>query len=1090
MPAPQAIAELVERFTHNLDAYRSGAYKESQLRQEFVNPFFKALGWDVDNERGYAEAYKEVVHEDALKVGGATKAPDYSFRIGGARKFFVEAKKPSVDIAGEPSPAYQLRRYAWSAKLPLSILTDFEELAVYDTRVKPARTDKASTARVMFLAYTDYPARWDELAALFSPEAIRKGAFDKYAESTRRKKGTAEVDAAFLAEIEAWRTDLAHNLALRNPGLTQRQLNFAVQATIDRIVFLRICEDRGVEPYGRLQALLNGERVYPRLFELFERADERYNSGLFHFAPEPGRTAEPDTLSRTIVVDDAVLRDILRRLYYPESPYEFSVLPADILGQVYEQFLGKIIRLTPGHRAVVEEKPEVRKAGGVYYTPTYIVDYIVAHTLGPLLGNVAQPPSAVGENVAQPPPAVSGFGVPPSGGSSEDRVNAGLRTLTAEGCCATRAITPKQVEKLRILDPACGSGSFLLGAYQYLLDWHLAWYTAHDPEKWAKGHSPALYQVSGPPSPLPNLQSEICNLQSSWRLTLAERRRILLNSIFGVDIDAQAVEVTKLSLLLKVLEGASREVIESQLKLFHERALPDLASNVKCGNSLIGPDFYNGQQGTLFDDEERYRINDFDWHKGFPTAMKAGGFDAILGNPPYVRIQTLRQWAPEEAEYYRRRYTAARKGNYDLYVVFVERALSLLSPHGRLGFILPHKFFNSKYGEPLRTHIATGRHLAEIVHFGSQQVFRGATTYTCLLLLEMAARTRCDFTRVDDIESWREKGTAAKGTIALGALTGAEWNFVVGPEAELYERLLAQPVTLGQIADIFVGIQTSADDVFIMELVEARRRTVVLRSRALARRWEFETGIVRPVVSGTDIGRYAPLPRRQYTLFPYSVRREAPTLMSLRYLEGRYPRAAEYLVLNKKRLQEREDGKFKRGDWHRFGRNQNVGIQGRVKICVPRLVETLHATYDADGSRVLDNVDVGGVTLKEPYQAQGLLSILALLNSRLLRWYFPCVSAPFRGGWRSANRQFLSRLPIRLIDFSDRADKARHQRIVQLAGHMLTLHKKRPTDWTAHQHVVHDRYIAAMDRQIDRLVYELYGLSDAEIKIVEEATGK
>jgi len=260
MPAPQVIAELVDRFTNNLDAYRSGAYKESQLRQEFINPFFKALGWDVDNERGYAEAYKDVIHEDALKIGGATKAPDYCFRIGGTRKFFVEAKKPSVDIGGDTPPAFQLRRYAWSAKLPLSILTDFEEFALYDTRVKPARTDKASAARVLFLPYTDYVARWDELAAIFARDAVLKGSFDKYAETSKRKKGTAEVDDAFLAEIESWRTDLARVVALRNPALSQRDLNFAVQATVDRIIFLRICEDRGIEPYGRLQALLNGDR--------------------------------------------------------------------------------------------------------------------------------------------------------------------------------------------------------------------------------------------------------------------------------------------------------------------------------------------------------------------------------------------------------------------------------------------------------------------------------------------------------------------------------------------------------------------------------------------------------------------------------------------------------------------------------------------------------------------------------------------------------------------------------------------------------------------------------------------------------------
>src|SRR5665647_100015 len=330
MTAPDAILELVERFQRNREQYLNPAYNETQVRREFLDPFFTALGWDVDNTAGYAQAYKDVVHEDAIKVGLDTRAPDYSFRIGGQRKFFVEAKKPAVNLKDDPAPAYQLRRYAWSAKLPLSLLADFQEFAVYDCRVRPAAGDKPSAARTLYIPFESYDERWDEIASVFSKEAILQGSFDRYAESTKAKKGTAEVDKAFLGEIEGWRDALARNIALRNPSLSQRELNYAVQATIDRIIFLRICEDRGIEPYGRLQGLCNGGSTYGRL----------------------------------------------KRLFYPESPYEFSVLPADILGQVYEQFLGKVIRLTKGHQAKVEDKPEVKKAGGVYYTPTYIVDYI------------------------------------------------------------------------------------------------------------------------------------------------------------------------------------------------------------------------------------------------------------------------------------------------------------------------------------------------------------------------------------------------------------------------------------------------------------------------------------------------------------------------------------------------------------------------------------------------------------------------------------------------------------------------------------------------------------------------------------------
>ena len=184
-----------------------------------------------------------------------------------------------------------------------------------------------------------------------------------------------------------------------------------------------------------------------------------------------------------------------------------------------------------------------------------------------------------------------------------------------------------------------------------------------------------------------------------WKLTTAERKRILLNNIFGVDIDRQAVEVTKLSLLLKVLEGENEETISKQLKLFAERALPDLSRNIKCGNSLVGWDILKDNPGLS--EEEIARINPFDWEREFAEVFLKGGFDVVIGNPPYIRIQMMKEWAPLEVEHYKEKFISASTGNYDIYVVFVEQGLSLLNKNGRLGFILPHKFFNAKYGQPL-----------------------------------------------------------------------------------------------------------------------------------------------------------------------------------------------------------------------------------------------------------------------------------------------------------------------------------------------------------------------------------------------------
>jgi type I restriction-modification system DNA methylase subunit len=695
---PDAINKLVENFEQNLESFKSQGYNEATLRQQFINPFFEALGWDMQNKAGIALAYSDVIHEDAIKIGGSTKAPDYCFRIGGTRKFFLEAKKPAVDIKGDVSPAYQLRRYAWSAKLPLSILTDFEEFAVYDCQIRPNVNDKPSTARIFFCTYKDYADKWEQIANIFSKDAVLKGLFDKYASEKTTKKGTTTVDKEFLAEIEGWRDELAKNIAIRNSKLSVYDLNFAVQKTIDRILFLRICEDRGIERSEQILGLVNGSRIYPRLFELFEKADEKYNSGIFHFRPEKERPEGPDELSANLKVDDDVLKKIIRDLYYP-CPYEFSIMPAEILGNVYEQFLGKVIRLTASHQAKVEEKPEVKKAGGVYYTPSYIVDYIVKNTVGKL--------------------------------------------------CEGK--TPKQIEKIKILDPACGSGSFLIGAYQYLLDYHRDWYAAGGkeiasssrngtPRNDTPGTGPGkrleknllMSPGTGPGANKPRYKQIYQGKGGQWFLTIDEKKRILLNNIYGVDIDSQATEVTKLSLLLKVLENETQE----SLKLFHERALPDLGANIKCGNSLIGPDFYKNQQMTFsFDEEQQRKINAFEWQKEFATIFKQGGFDAVIGNPPYIPIESMSE---QEKKYYQSHHSQLQR-KYDSSIIFVLSMLKNLKANGLLGFISSITWQTGENYGKFREYLFSNRGVERLLNLPFD-VFKSAYVDTGIYVLANSPR--------------------------------------------------------------------------------------------------------------------------------------------------------------------------------------------------------------------------------------------------------------------------------------------------------------------------------------------------------------
>ncbi len=358
------IAKLCQHFQENKDEFR--ALNEAQICQYLINPFFEALGWDVGNAAKAAPHLAEVVVQQSLDEEGPQKTPDYTFRAGPAPQFFAEAKRCSVDIGTDPSPALQLRRYGWNAGLPLSLLTNFEELAVYDCTGRPRKTDKPRHARTLHYRFDEYVDRWQELWGLLSREAVWSGAFSRYAK-IKRKRGTSTVDEEFLKEIEQWRKTLAGNIALRNPGISSDDLNTAVQLTIDRVVFLRMAEDRGLEADDRLLKLCEGADVYARFIDdLCREADEKYNAGLFHFEKEPGVSEPPDRITPGLVVDDKVFKPILQSLY--DSDYDFRLIPVEILGTIYERFLGKVIRLTAGHQAKVDEKPEVAFARPAAFT--------------------------------------------------------------------------------------------------------------------------------------------------------------------------------------------------------------------------------------------------------------------------------------------------------------------------------------------------------------------------------------------------------------------------------------------------------------------------------------------------------------------------------------------------------------------------------------------------------------------------------------------------------------------------------------------------------------------------------------------------
>jgi type I restriction-modification system DNA methylase subunit len=994
---------LIANFEQDKSYYLAKGYLEAQARVDFITPFFEALGWDVGNKAGLRHDQREVIVEKGESE--TTGRPDYSFRIAGQTKFFVEAKAASEDLR-IAKHVLQAKRYAWNTRqVFFVVLANFAEFRFYDASIKPDERTSDEGLLLSF-SYTDYLKNAENLWE-FSKERVMAGSLDAMLPRDRRaERLRIPVDQAFLEEMTGWREDLARNTYKNNPDFTAKQLNEVVQRLLDRIVFIRIAEDRRIIERYQLRAAAEewearGGKfdIFDWLRPLFEKINNDFNGEIF----------KPNDLLENTRVDSGILARIIQRLYPPKSPYRFDVIGVELLGSIYERYLGNTIRVTP-KQVRVEEKPEVRHAGGVYYTPKYIVDYIVKEAVGKII----------------------------------------------EGK------TPKQIENIRILDPACGSGSFLMGAFQYLIDYHVRYLSEHPKEARVHPLFPDLIRDEGGES----------------RLSVMRKARILRNNLYGVDIDPQAVEITMMSLYLKALEGE-----KSQLPPKHS-LLPELKYNILCGNSLIGPDDY--EQLSFFQDKNGDRINPFDWQAGFPEIMKAGGFDAVIGNPPYIRVQTLQQWAPFEVEFYKQHYAAASSGNYDIYVVFVEKGLSLLKKTGALGFILPHKFFNARYGESLRGLIANGNHLSHVVHFGDQQVFEGATNYTCLLFLAKAGCKGFEFEKVDHLDRWRTSGLSVKGLIGARSVTAADWNFNVGDGGSLFRRLSTMSVSLGDLAErIAQGIRTSANEVYVLDRVSAGSRLLIAHSEQLGQDVRIEAAAVSPFLQGREIKAYGITPPHKVVIIPYSSESGRTTLIDEDVLKRKFPKAYSYLLANKTYLSRREHGRMRGPAWYGYIYPKNLEVMTSPKILVPDIADRASFAFDEKGEYAFTSGY--GITLREDAR-ESPKYVLGLLNSKLLDWYLKRISTPLRGGFFRYFTQFLEKLPIRTIRFSETADEGHHDHIVKLVDRMLELNSKKRSGRLAPSELDSvERDIATTGAKIDELVYELYGITKAEREMIESA---
>lgn len=575
-------------------------YNEEMTKKDFILPLFRALGWDTESN--------EVTAEESI----SKKRVDYGFRINGIPKFFLEAKSLREDL-NNLDFVKQAVNYAWHKGCTWAVLTNFKEIYVFNSEVKGFNPLQIALFSMKCNEFLD---KFNQLY-LLSKESFEQGLIDKEAEKWGKKLKKIPVDKQLLADFTRFRELLSKNAMKlnQNRNLTEMDLDESVQRILDRLIFIRNCEDRELEPKILISNFREWEsrgrgQLIKNLRQTFKEFDQKYNSKLFQ-----------DHLCDSLDIDNEILSEIISGLYHTKDmavSYDFSAIEADVLGNIYEQYLGHILRKTD-KRATLTESHAHRKEQGIYYTPTYIVDYIVRNTLGELL--------------------------------KEKDMDAG---------------------KIRVLDPACGSGSFLIRAFDILKEYHQ---------------------------------------QKADKYTQVNYDEILKNNIFGVDLDKQAVEIAQLNLLLKIAEKGHK--------------LPLLEQNIKCGNSLI-------------DDEKVAGDKAFKWEEEFSEIMKDGGFDVVVGNPPYVRVDIL---SDTDKAYWKNKFNSSQ-GKYDIYYLFIESVFSWLKDNGMCGFIVPNKFCAASSAKNLRKIIIEKSGYCTIISVSHLDVFKDASNYPVILIMRKGKGTK------------------------------------------------------------------------------------------------------------------------------------------------------------------------------------------------------------------------------------------------------------------------------------------------------------------------------------------------------------
>jgi type I restriction-modification system DNA methylase subunit/mRNA-degrading endonuclease HigB of HigAB toxin-antitoxin module len=900
--AENKIAELIADYRKQFPSGPPRSFNEENTKA-WIDDLFRALGWNIRND---------IVKEEST---GKRKRVDYSFKIDGTTQFLLEAKKASESLDDHVKQAVQ---YGYQKSKRWVVLTNFEEIRVYNSEY----WDQPEEVKRLFLPLklSELADRFDDLWVL-SKSGFRERLIEQVAKKYGKTKPKEPITRLLADDLARWRTLLTTNVNEHkrlnqlpaDPKAAEEWIDEAVQRILDRLLFIRVAEDKGVEEPILEQVLKDWEAnkkkpLIAYLKSAFRKMDDTYNSGLFR-----------EHSSEDLAIDNDVLEQVLRETYKSPSglPYDFGAIDADILGSVYEQYLSVLIRKTP-KRASLKKDEAHRKEQGIYYTPTYIVDYIVRNTLGEML----------------------------------------------------KGKKPEEVDKIKVLDMACGSGSFLLKSFDVLDEY----YKQKD-----KDYAQAKLDA----------QSEDAKI--------TRKTKILKNNIYGVDLDPKAVEIAQLNLLLKAAERKHR--------------LPDLRENVKCGNSLIDDPNVAGERA-------------FDWKKEFEGIMNEGGFDVIVGNPPYVFARE--KIDAKEKQYYNERYETIRY-QVNTYTLFIEKAIKLLKKDGTLGFIVPDAWLRVESLSELRRYILQHTNLRRIILIRGK-TFEDAGVESSIFVL---------------------KNTLDKESTFAST---------VFPTAEYFECK----------QDDWLGNQNFEIDLFgdsgvkkLLNKIEAGSQRLDDQCLIKAGLQAYENGKGTPIQSAKDVINRPYDYKHKYDVDTY------------KYLEGKD--IGRYFF-------EWHGQWLRYGEWLAAPRTLELFTASRILVReIP--AKPPHGMVATYAEKVyLNNRSI--INILEKNEELNLKYVLSVLNSKLMTFYHLNKSVKAqRDLFPKITLNDLRKFPLKIVD----AEKQRP--LIELSEKMLTLSKNlteidnKQTD----ERFKLEKEIAETDKKIDELVYDLYGLTAEERKIVEEA---